>query len=131
VYYPLQIKQAYDFTLYAPGVLGLGFQNAVVMAIMDYDTAKLTQDIIPLHIQAYPSLPVGTPRNAKDLTYVKIRTSLNEIRILAMDWISAAPTLVTSQTLKVTVSQTSIGDIALIRDLLVANGFTSILIEVI
>lgn len=130
MYYPLEIKQAYNFTLRAPGILGIGYTNAIVMAIMDYDSAKLVQDVIPLHVQAYPFLLDGTPRNAADLTYVKIRTTIGEIRVIAMDWIAQAPVLVESTKIRVTITAAS-SNTQLINDILVQNGFSNLEIEVI
>jgi hypothetical protein len=126
MYYDLQIGKSYNFTLYASGVLGTGFSNAKVLGIMDYDSAKNVQDITPLHIQALPNLPVGTPRNAQDLIYYKIRTTLNEVRVIASEWISSEPVMVTTQSIIVTISQVSSSDVPLIRDLLVINGYPNI-----
>lgn len=131
MFYNLEIGKSYDFTLYAAGVLGAGYKNSKVLGVMDYDSAKNVQDITPLHIQAYPSLPPGTPRNAKDLIYVKIRTTMNELRVIAMDWISSTPVLVTTQTARVTISQISSSDVSLIRDLLTINGYPNIDIELL
>lgn len=129
MFYSLDIGKSYDFTMYATGVLGSGFKNSKVLGIMDYDSAKAIQDITPLHIQAYPQLPNGTPRNAKDLLYVKIKTPMNEQRVIAMDWISSTPVLVTTQVARVTISQISSSDVAIIRDLLTINGYPNIDIE--
>lgn len=129
MFYNLEIGKSYDFTLYATSVLGAGYNNAKVLGIMDYDSAKGIQDITPLHIQAYPQFPSGTPRNAKDLVYVKIKTTMNELRVIAMDWISSVPVLVTAQVARVTISQISSSDVAIIRDLLTINGYPNINIE--
>lgn len=131
MYYPLKIHQAYDFLLRAPGILGLGYKNAIVMAIMDYDSAKLVQDILPIHTQVYSSLPVGTPRNASDLTYIKLKTVSGEIRVIAFDWIASEPVMITSKTVRVTLSNVAISDIPLINDALIQNGFTNINVEVL
>lgn len=128
--YNLVIGKSYNFTLYASGVLGTGYDNAKVLGIMDYDSAKTIQDITPLHIQAYPDLLNGTPRNARELIYVKIKTVLGEVRVIAMDWISSAPVEVITQTIKVTISQVSSSDVNIIRNLLIVNGYPNIEIEV-
>lgn len=129
--YNLEIGKSYDFTLYASGVLGTGYNNTKVLGIMDYDSAKLVQDITPLHIQAYPDLPTGTPRNAKELIYVKVKTTLGEVRVIAMDWISSTPVEVITQTIKVTISQVSSSDVNIVRNLLIVNGYPNINIEVV
>lgn len=128
--YNLEIGKSYNFTLYASGVLGTGYDNAKVLGIMDYDSAKTIQDITPLHIQAYPDLPNGTPRNARELIYVKIKTVLGEVRVIAMDWISSQPVEVITQTIKVTISQVSSSDVNIIRNILIVNGYPNIEIEV-
>jgi hypothetical protein len=130
MYHNLDIGKSYDFTLYASGVLGTGYSNAKVLGIMDYGSAKVVQDITPLHIQAYPDLPTGTPRDASKLIYVKISTLQGETRVIAMDWISSAPVEVTTQTIVVTISQVSSSDVAVIRNLLTVNGFPNIEIDV-
>ena len=131
MYYPLQIGSSYNFTLYASGVLGVGYENAKVEGIMDYNTAKTVQDIVPLHIQAYPSLPNGSVRNAQLLTYVKIKTISGESRVIAMDWISSTPVLVVTQSVKVTIANVVSSDVARIKDVLIANGFTSLEVEIL
>lgn len=128
--YNLEIGKSYNFTLYASGVLGTGYDNAKVLGIMDYDSAKTIQDITPLHIQAYPDLPNGTPRNARELIYVKIKTVLGEVRAVAMDWISSQPVEVITQTIKVTISQVSSSDVNIIRNILIVNGYPNIEIAV-
>ena len=128
--YNLVIGKSYNFTLQASGVLGTGYDNAKVLGIMDYDSAKTIQDITPLHIQAYPDLPNGTPRNARELIYVKIKTVLGEVRVIAMDWISSAPVEVITQTIKVTIGQVSSSDVNIIRNLLIVNGYPNIQLEV-
>lgn len=129
MYYNLAIGKSYNFTLYASGVLGTGYNNAKVLGIMDYGSAKIVQDITPLHIQAYPDLPSGTPRNASKLIYIKISTLSGEIRVIAMDWISSEPVEVTTQSAVVTITQISSVDIAIIRNLLVVNGYPNIEID--
>lgn len=129
--YNLDIGKSYDFTLHASGVLGTGFSNAKVLGIMDYDSAKVIQDITPLHIQAYPDLPTGTPRNAKELLYVKIKTILGEVRIIAMDWISSQPVEVITQTIRVTIGNVSSSDVNVIRNILLVNGYSNLDIQVV
>lgn len=131
MYYNLEIKQSYDFSLLASGILGLGFKSASVMAIMDFDSAKMIQDVTTIHSQVYSSLPVGTPRNAQDLTYIKIKSSTGEIRVIAMDWIATEPILITSKTVLVKINNTPISNVSLIKDILVQNGFSDIVITVL
>jgi hypothetical protein len=87
--------------------------------------------VTPIHVQVYSQLGSGVPRAASDLTYVKIRTSTGEIRVLAMDWIAAQPTLVVSTTANVIVGDINLSDLDKLRQVLLQNGFTNITISTI
>lgn len=123
--YALQLKSAYNFTMRAGAILGYSYKNAVVLGLLDFESARALQDIAPIHAQIYSQLPPGTPRDATQLTYVKVRTSTGETRVFAMDWIAEQPTLVTSQSFTVLVHNVSAGDQARLRQALLANGFNS------
>lgn len=125
MFYPLEIRSAYDFSLRATAILTNGYKSATVLGIGDYSTIKSIQDVIPIHDAVYPQLPVGTLQNAKDLIYVKIKTSTGEIRVIAMDWIASAPTLVTSLSANFLIHDIGVGGIATISEILRQNGFTN------
>lgn len=131
MYYALNLKQAYNFIMKAPAILGVSFDNAIVMAIMDYDSAKAIQDVVPLHRAAYPYLEMGTPRDAKDLTYIKLKTNSGEIRVIAMEWLAGEPEQVTSQTLRLTLTEVSMTDLSILKEILIQNGFTRFEVEVV
>jgi hypothetical protein len=131
-YYPLKIKQAYNFVLKMPAILGLGYPNATVMAIMDFDTAIRQQgDLVATHTQVYPVLGVNVSISARDLTYIRLKTSAGEYRVVAMEWIASEPELVTSQTIRVMISEVSIQDMQLIKEVLISNGFNSFTMEAV
>lgn len=127
----LQIGQTYNFQLKAPGVLGTGYENATVSAITDLGTARSVQDVTALHKAAYPFLGTGISRNPGDLIFVKIKTSSGEYRAIATAWLSAAPVLVTSKTVQVTISDCSLEDQAHIRNLLLQGGFVSFELKIL
>lgn len=129
--FSLSIKSVYDFTLRAGTLLGYGYKSATVLALLDYDSANAIEDITPIHNSVYSQLAPGTPRSPKDLTYVKIRASTGETRVLAMDWIAFQPVLVVSTTVQVTVANISLSDVPLLRQVLVQNGFTQIQITTV
>ena len=124
--YNLAIKSVYDFTLKAGTILGYGYKSATVLALLDYESAAVLEDIAPLHVNVYSQLGPGVPRNPADLTYVKIRTSTGAVRVLAMDWLASEPVLVVSTTAKVLVSGISLSQISLLRQCLVQNGFSNL-----
>lgn len=132
MYYPLKIKTSYNFLMRAAAILGTGYENATVMGILDFDTAfQHENDLVALHTTVYPYLPSGVSRDPRDLLYVRLKTSSGDYRVIAMDWIAAEPTLVTSQTVKVIISDVSLEKISLIRNILVSNGFEKFDISVV
>jgi hypothetical protein len=129
--YSLSIRSVYNFTLKAGAILGYGYKDATVLALLDYDSAKAIEDVTPVHVQVYSQLGPGVPRSASDLTYVKIRTSTGEVRVLAMDWIAEQPVLVVKTTASVIVADIHLSDLDKLRQVLLQNGFTSITISTI
>jgi len=131
MYYPLEIKQSYNFLFKATGILGLGYNNATVMAVMDYDSAKLVNDVTAIHAQVYPELSVGTSRNAADLAYVKVKISTGQIRVFAMDWLAGAPVVNTARTIRVDIENVAISNLPLLSDILVQSGYSKFTITVL
>jgi hypothetical protein len=112
----------------ATAILGYNYNAATVLSLLDYESAKAFEDIVPIHNAVYSQLPAGTPRDVKDLVYVKIRTSTGKIRILALNWIAAQPTLVTTAVAVVTIANVGVEQFDTIRQLLIANGFNQLTI---
>lgn len=124
--YQLKLKMAYNIAMYAPAILGTGYDNAVVLAILDYDTAKLYQsNLVSLHKAVLPYLPAATSQLASDLTYVRIKTVSGDYRVIAMEWISSQPTVVSTKTIQITVTDVEQDDIAIIGDMLSKRGYTN------
>lgn len=129
--YDLELQSVYNFSMKAGAILGYSYDNATVLGLLDFASANAIQDVTPLHMAAYSELGTGVPRNARDLIYVKIKTSTGQVRVLAMDWIATQPLLVTSNTLKVMISEVDLSDIDRIRQILISNGFDKVTIEVV
>ena len=86
--YDLELQSIYNFSMKAGTLLGYSFENATVLALLDFASANAIQDVTPLHMAAYAELGAGVPRNPRELIYVKIKTSTGEVRVIAMDWIA-------------------------------------------
>jgi hypothetical protein len=129
--FQLQRRSVYNISLRAPSVLGSGYRGATITTIeMDYEDAiRHQQNLTDIHKQALPQLPTGTPSNARDLTYMKIRTTSGESVIIAHEWIGSQPELVENRTIRVLVNDATTKDMQVIRDCLVARGFTNITLD--
>lgn len=121
--YNLAIGSSYNFTLRAQQILTAGYRGATVKALLDYDSAKLLQDVDAEHASVLPDLPSGTPRKAKDLVFVKIETTTGEQRVLAMDWIAAQPEAVTASVVTLVVHNCPPSRLATLSAVLRSNGF--------
>lgn len=120
--YDLSIGSTYNVTLHAPAILTSGFSNATVRAILDYETAAQHVDVAAIHAAVLPELPSGTPTDPALLEYVKFKTSSGATTIVAMQWMSAQPTLVQATNLRIEVFGQSLSDIPRIQAILKGNG---------
>ncbi|MDD2879625.1 MAG: hypothetical protein PHQ58_04245 [Rhodoferax sp.] len=129
--YVLEIKSVYDIKLKATSVLGYGYHSATVLGLLDYDSANLIEDVAPIHASIYSMLPSGTPIDPADLTYVKIKTSTGQIRVIAMDWIDTQPELINTRQVRIVISNLSLSKIPELQKMLQRNGFTQFTIDTI
>jgi hypothetical protein len=130
--FKLDLGQTYNITLKAVALLGTGYDSALITGIMMYnDAVKFQGDLNATHAAVYPLLGVGIPRDARDLTYVRIKTSSGDYRIIAQEWIATQPVLVSSQTVRLIIHGVSSSDMSVLRDLLIRSGFNSFDLSVI
>ena len=123
--YSLEIGSAYNIPMLAPAILGTSYNGVTVKALLDYSSAVQITDVAAIHASVLPLLPVGTPSDASQLIYVKIVTSTGQITAIALNWISQQPTLLSSTTQIVTVSNVNQSQVPALAAALVANGFPS------
>lgn len=125
------IRSIYNFDLHAPAILGNGYQNAVVLALMDMETANKEIDVVSLHTNVFPYLPVGTPNDPKGYDYVKIKTTTGATTIIGLAWIKPETiVLVDSRTVTVTIGEVNASDIPRIKAALIQNGYSNIEIQI-
>lgn len=127
--YDLEIGKSYDFRFLAPGILGGGYKNARLLAVLDYGSAERAQDIGAIHAQVLSELPEGTPSNPESLLYLKLKTSAGAEVVIAVDWLSAAPTVVGGTTYVITITGSSPNKLSLISATLRAAGERSFTVE--
>lgn len=129
--YDLQIGTVYNLSLLAPSVLGVEYKNATLIGLLDFQSAMLVMDVATLHANIYSSLPANTPSSPTDLIYLKIKSSTGEYRVVAEDWLSAIPEVVSSKTVQVTIKDMNLTDMGILRELLLKNGFPNFSIKTI
>lgn len=129
--HPVALRQSYSFSLFTSAVLGNGFQQATVSASqMDFESAISQAPNIPIiHQQILPRLPEGTPQDPRDLTYMRLRLSSGEYRIIAHEWLRDTPIPVDIQVVVATIRVDKAEDTNVIRDALIAAGISSFTLE--
>lgn len=100
-------------------------------AIMDAATAALYGvDTPALHANVYPTLPAGTSNRHDGYAYAKLTTPAKTTVVVGLPWIkSDSVQLVDSIRAVVEVENLTVDKLRLLRDVLLANGFTSIKIN--
>ncbi len=125
--YNFQIREIYSFDVHAPAVLGNGFKNVTVLAVMDQESANQLIDTQSLHVNIYPYLPEGTTNRPDGYNYLKIRTANGEVTVLGIPWINEASIVhVVSNSVTVKIGNVQASDLPAIRDALMQNGFTAL-----
>lgn len=123
--FPFEIKKTYNFELYPSSILGNNFQRVTVLGIIDRETAETFTNITTKHPLVFPYLPSGTPNDPDDYTYLKIRHESGIITAIAVEWIQPQTIeLVENIDAMVRINNFSPSQISLLREVLVANGFT-------
>lgn len=118
-------KKTYSFSVYAPETLGNIYQNALLLAEMDFDTALQSGiDLVARHQQIYPKLPVGTPKDPRQYDYYKFQLPGGTTTILGEPWIvKDSITEIGGQILQVQILGKTAQDITRLRNALLSNDF--------
>ena len=128
----LKLKQTYSFQVYPSTLLGTVYQDVTVLAILDRESAELIEPISLKHPLLYPSLPKGTSDNPDDYTYYKIRHPSGVISVIAEEWIQS-DTIESKdyRTCVVRLNNYPASQVALLRQVLAANGITDFTITMV
>lgn len=129
--YDFQTRVVYSFDLYPSPILGSGFKNVTVQAILDYTTALGFGDIEALHENVFKYLPAGTPNRPQDFDYLLLRTDGGVNTIIGVPWIvEESVQLIESLTMNVTIEGVSTADGERIRACLSQNGYDKVKIAI-
>lgn len=129
--YAFKIREIYSFDVFPAALLGNGFKNVTVLAVMDQESANQLIDTQAVHVDVYPYLPAGTPNNPNAYNYLKIKTANGETTVLGLPWINEASIVhVDSTEITVKIGNVAASDVAAIRAALQQNGFSSLEITV-
>lgn len=103
--YTVQVGKSYNFVTQVPQVLGTDYNNAKVLALADYNVASAFADVTSIHRQILPLLETGTVSDPALLNFCIISVNSNR-KVLAMEWLSQEPDLISTQKISVLVQAT-------------------------
>lgn len=128
--YSFQNRKVYSFDVHPSAILGTGFKNVTVQAVLDYESALSFGDIDAQHANVYRYLPVGTPNRPQDFDYLLIKTDQGTTTIIGVPWI-VEETIELVESLKMTVIIEGVGnnDVERVRACLTQNGYDKISIS--
>lgn len=125
-------RSVYSFDVYPAAILGTGFKNVTVQAILDYHSALAFADLEALHINVFPHLPNNTPNRPQDFDYLWLRTENGDTTIIGIPWIiEETITLVESLRMNVVIDGVGSIDIERVRACLSQNGYNRIEISLV
>lgn len=120
-----KINSSYTFNNRAPAVLGSGYKNAKLVAILDAKMAASFINIQSSHVNIYPYLPQSTPDAPEKYTYLVFDIS-GERKVIAEEWIDETSVVESStQSVQIDIQNVTTQDIAKIRNALTIGGFSA------
>ena len=130
--YDFQTRIVYSFNVYPSPILGNGYKNVTVLAILDYSTAIGFADIEAVHENVFKYLPAGTPNRPQDFDYLLIRTESGVNTVVGIPWIvEESIQLIESLKINVVIEGASTSDVERLRGCLSQNGFDNITISIV
>lgn len=116
-----------SFSVYPTGIIENPYVNVKILDILSPRTALVFADIVSLHTNVFPTLPIGSPSNYDDYSYVQIEHSNGSTQIIGLPWIIDATIVIHSNTqARIIVSDIVPADLPAIREALISNGFVNI-----
>lgn len=126
----LPLGATVSFEFHSAAMLGTGYKNAKLLAILDADTARQFIDPVAMHANVYPTLPPSTPDRYDGYHYLKLRLANGSIDVVGIPWIKDETFVeVTTKSMRLTVENVAPADQNKVIEALSANGFTAVKVE--
>lgn len=94
-YEDLKVGNKVSFNTYIPAIIGSNYSGAEIIAELGYKALGNKGQAVPnIHETALSKLPVGTPSDYRELTYIHILKRDGSEAVLAVNWINPDTVLV-------------------------------------
>ena len=128
--FPFKLKNTYSFSVYPSAILGNDFQKVTILGILDRETAETFTNVTVKLPLILPYLPAGSSKDPADYTYLTTRHSTGVVSVTAAEWIQySTVTEYTETTARIAINKFPPDQVPLLREILIANGFTDFNIE--
>lgn len=126
----------YNFSVWPDQVLGVNFNNIMVVGVVNYELATRYADIDVLHASVIPYIPEGLPSRPQDYEYLIYKTQAQQgtyvTSIIGIPWIKADTiVLVDGIDFNVMIRGESMDAVERIRLMLAQNGIRNYNIEIL
>lgn len=123
----LPLNAIVSFDLHPSQLLGTGYRNAKLLAVMDADTARFWIDPPAMHANVYPTLPVGTPNQYDGYPYLKLRLADGTTTAVGLPWIKDETFVeITTRSMRLTIENVSPENQNKVLLALSSAGFTAV-----
>lgn len=126
------ISAIVSFTVYPAAIIGSNFSRVKILGIFDARIAQRFADVASLHANIYPTLPPGSGEKYTDYQYVEVELPDGQTSIIGIPWIVASTVTVHGNTqAQFVVSNITPSDVDIIRQQIIAAGYTDIIATLI
>lgn len=123
----LTLNSVVSFDLYPSQLLGTGYKNVKLLAILDADTARSWIDPVAMHANVYPTLPPSTPNKFNGYPYLKLKLPDGSITAIGLPWIRDETFQVaTTRSMRLLIEAVSPEDQNKVLLALSSNGFNAV-----
>lgn len=120
-----KINNSYSFNTRAPAILGAGYKNTKLIAILDSKMAGTLINIQSQHSNIFPYLPAGTPNSPERFTYLVFEVN-GERKVIAEEWIDETSVQESSsQNIQIDIKNVTTQDIIKIKNMMTIGGFAA------
>lgn len=120
-----KINSSYTFNNRAPSILGSGYKNAKLIAILDAKMASSMINVQSTHANIYPYLPQSTPNAPEKFTYLVFEIDGNR-KVIAQEWIDETSAVESStQSIQIDIQNVTTQDILKVKNMLTIGGFAA------
>lgn len=121
-----RINKVYNFNTLAPNILGSYYSLMKVKSILSADKAAKIEDVYNLNSKLVSVIP-GLSNDPSDNEYILFENSDGTERIFAYEWLNEETiTEATNTNIKVTIANRDTTDVAVIKQALIALGYTNL-----